>query len=205
MEYLTRAIGIKNMVDDMLTETDWESVDISNTLAHVTLEKKQFDNFVLDHYRASVIVSLPQKNISNNVWNITEEEAQRLETNITKLTVLEEIEKSSCKIMRQVNSVPLPFDDRETVFVWFKFDEENSTYLIGFSVDHDSVLVDPKLVRTSVSLTVFKFTAINDDTTLVQRLLNADPNGYIPKFVIDSQAHKVAETLAQIHTLGSGI
>lgn len=201
-EYFDKAQKLKTEFDIMFSETDWESITLDSSLSSiVTLEKKHYDNFILDHYRATTTVDTPKEQLVEIEWTMSLEEAQKYESNISEYRVLEEFINPLCKIKRQVNTLPTPLYDRETIFIQYRFDEENATYYIGFSIDYTIFGLTGNFVRTSVPITAFKFTAINDKQTLVQKLINADPNGYIPKFVIDSQAHKLAEALAKYHTL----
>lgn len=213
MEYLDKAITFKAVIDDMLSQSDWIPVALDDNIkSTVTMDQKHFDGFPLSHYRANTIVNISKDRLCNMEWNMIFEEAKLYETNITEYSVLEENNNldykgvsgitidSPCKIKRQVNSLPFPFNDRESIFAQYMFIDDSS-YIIGFSVDHPSAPLTDEFVRTTIPITAFKFTTLGENRTLVQRLVNVDPNGYIPEFIIRSQAHKLTEALYKLHEL----
>lgn len=198
MEHIAQAIKLKQLVDDLLTETDWESIEVDELIApNICFEKKHFDGFVYDHYRIATTINLSKSVLANLEWNLKKRQVVNKPDNIIDYEVLEEFSEPKCKIKRQINSIPF-FSKRETVFAQYMFVTDLYTWIIGFSVDHILAPPNDNMVRTSVPITAYKYTMINENTTFVQRLINANPNGNIPDFIVKSQVNNLAESLAKL-------
>lgn len=201
------AIMVKNFASKFFDETDWNLIKGLDEKNHTLLECKKFDGYPLAHYRAKTTINLPKDQLVNIVWEATPDSAKLDDPGIVSLDILESHVETpdmpAYKVRRQLNNLPWPCWQRETVFSQFKFDEENCTWLVGFSADHqDAPRNDSKYVRTNVELSVYKYTTIDSGTTCVQRITNINPNGSIPEFVIKTQAKRLVNAFNRWHNLG---
>jgi hypothetical protein len=184
-----KVYALLDEADQKLSETGWQ-VEIKNDIHEAPLlESKQFPGFALPHYRASVIINMDRKYLSDIIFNNDEKKAQMDDPGIISLAVLEKSENH--KIRYQVNYLGHLISNRETVFAQYKLEKENVTYLVGYSVDHPAA--GGKGVRTEVAMSVYKYTSLEENKTLVQRIANVNPGGWIPTFVITAQAGKMID------------
>ena len=173
----------------MFNECDWKLLKDESETNVAILESKQFKNYVLPHYRIRATINLPIADLVNLVWDTTMISAKVDDPSIVEFKVIEETE--DYKIRRQVNQPNLPFVwPRETVFIQHKHIEDNGdVWLIGYSVDHaDCPINDKEVVRTKMAMSVYRYIAITDTRTLVQRVANIDPRGSIPLVAIKATA-----------------
>ena len=201
------ALMVKKYGSNFFDETDWKLEKELNEKNHTLLECKKFDGYPLAHYRATTTVKLPREKLVSIVWDATPDSAKLDDPGIVSLDVLESHtetpDMTAYKVRRQINKLPWPCWKRETVFSQFKFDDENSTWLVGFSADHqDAPRDDSNYVRTNVELSVYRYTSIDSGTTCVQCIKNINPNGLIPEFVIKTQAKRLVNAFNRWHNLG---
>lgn len=174
---------------NMFNQSDWKLLKDESETNVAILESKQFKNYVLPHYRIRATINLPISDLVNLVWDTTMISAKVDDPSIVEFRVIEETE--DYKIRRQVNQPNLPFVwPRETVFIQHKYVEDNGdVWLIGYSVDHaDCPINDKEVVRTKMTMSVYRYIAITENRTLVQRVANIDPRGSIPLVAIKATA-----------------
>lgn len=198
-------------------EKDKKSDDIvSRVLSNGPTELLEIKDSENNTYVSTYYVSTMTKGSIMNpvlfVWDSTLESAQRYDSSIIDLKVIEEgvviVDlpdgkgdslqiKAEYKVRRQVNQMMRPIWNRETVFAQVKFELTPSETLItslrqiclvGFSVNSPHAPLDTaNFVRTDVNFSVYKFT----EKTLfnkIERVANILPGGNIPGFVVKSQA-----------------
>lgn len=197
-----KAIGLKDLASDLFDEKDWNVVIQSDDDNATLLEKKQFDGYSLPHYRTKVTINLPKHQLVNMIWNANLESTQKDDANVTTFEEIETNADPAFKVRRQINKLPFPCFPRETVFIQFRIEELETTWLVGFSIDHPDYPVNMwRAIRTSLDMSVYRFYSVSQNQTVVQRITNIDPNGLIPKSVIVSQEKKLVSQFNRWHSL----
>lgn len=160
----------------------------------ITMEYKYFPDVCdLARYRIQATIKKPLNTVVGFVWDATQESMQKDDPSVKVMEVLET--GNNCKVRRIVHGMSWPIWDRETVFAQMKHQNGNDVWLIGFSVDHDSAPLKPKeYVRTKVHMSVYKYSPIDENTTLIQRVAQVDPCGAIPHWAVEQKAGKAMET-----------
>lgn len=201
-ETLKHAQKLQEAAATMLMETDWDIVkDIDEDNA-TSLEKKKFQKFNLPHYRLSTMVNLPRENVVEIIWNATETSAKVDDPEIKSYQILHE--EDNFRVRRQINRLKWPCWPRETVIAQHRFDTSDSTWLVGFSINCPSVPEKPsKYVRSSLSISCYRYHELGPNQTQVERITNIDPNGDIPGWVITSQTGKMVNAFNRWNALGS--
>lgn len=187
------ARNVKEQADVLLNESGWRlEIASGNTF----LESKQTNNFSLPYYRVCSFIDLPRERLVNIVWNATRRSASIDDPTIRSLETL--VENENYKIKRQTNDMGFLLWTRETLFAQHKFVEDDVTWLVGYSVLHPSVpLQNDVYVRTSLNMSVYKYTALTPTRTLVQRIVNINPNGSIPASVVKMYSGKLVDAFVR--------
>lgn len=188
--------------DNMLKETDWKTELKAKDDNYTLLESKQYGGYNLPHYRALTFVDLPKETVIGLVWNTEDTKTAQIDDpNITFLQVLDK--SANYKIRQQVNQLRSPIWPRETVFYQERVEQGDTTYLIGFSINHPlAPLRKTEVVRTNVAMSVYKYTSITPNKTKVERIANVDPCGWIPTFAIKAQVGKLVNAFNRWVLLG---
>jgi hypothetical protein len=181
---------MRAVADYLLSEPGWKMEIPPDNQDAAYLESKQTKKFVLPYYRIHIIINLPKETLVNIIWKATKFSALIDDPTITSLETLEETRMY--KIRRQVNEMGFLCWPRETVFIQHRFDIDDVTWLVGYSVNHPyAPLREHMYVRATLNLSVYKYTALAQNKTLVQRIVNINPNGHIPVAIIKSYSGKL--------------
>lgn len=148
------------------------------------------------------IIDSARERLVKIVWNATCQSASIDDSTIRSLVTL--IEKGNYKIKCQTNDMGFLLWTRETLFVHHKFVEGDVTWLVGYFILHLSVpLRNDMHVRTSLNMSVYKYTALTLTRTLVQRIVNINPNGNIPVLVVKKYSKKLVDAFVRWQSLVS--
>ena len=171
--------------------TDWKPYKNDGI---VTMEYKYHPDVCdLARYLISTTIKKPINTLVDYVWDATLESMQKDDPSVKELEILEI--GANYKVRRIVHGMSWPVWDRETVFNQVKYHEGNNIWLIGYSIDHHRAKLTPsKNVRTNLHLSVYKYTALDENTTSIQRVAQIDPSGNIPHFIVESVAGKAMKT-----------
>lgn len=190
---------VKELADALLSESDWR-LEVASGSTY--LESKQTYKYPLPYYRVRSIIDLPRERLVNIVWNATYKSASIDDSTIRSLETL--IKKENYKIKYQTNDMGFLLWTRETLFVQHKFVEDDVTWLVGYSILHPSVpLQNDVYVRTSLNMSVYKYTALTPTRTLVQRIVNINPNGNIPASIVKMYSGKLVDAFVRWQGLTS--
>lgn len=150
----------------------------------------------LSRYRIRTTIHKPIQTVLGYVWDASFESMNKEDPSLVDFEILET--SRNYKVRRFLHKLAWPVWPRETVFTQVKHQEGDDVYLIGYSVDHNKApLKTDENVRTTVHLSVYKYTKIDNNTTLVQRVAQIDPNGLIPHSMVEAKAGKAMETFAK--------
>lgn len=197
-----KATKLQRLAEFMFNDKGWTVVQDSTKDHPTLLESKQFPGYPLQHVRLSVMIDLPKDELVDLVWSATHQSMLVDEPGLTTFNIIEST--PDCKIRQLIHDLTWPCWPRETVFVQEKkIENENETWLIGYSVKHPRVpLRDAEVVRTDVSMSVYKYTAFGPNRTKLQRVANVNPNGIIPIAIINGKAKEAAKSFNRWAGLG---
>ena len=189
-----------NISEKMFEDKTWDIIYSINHNNATLLTSREFYDFVLPYYKFEVTINLSMDKLIEPIWNATKETLTFDEPTLEHFSVIEE--KPSYKIKRQINKFPWPCWSRETLYAQHKIKKDNITWIVSYSIDHKEIPIVNDLVRTYVGISVYKFTLLEQNKTLVQRVLNVDPGGWIPPFIIKSQLENVIKIFNRWESLG---
>jgi len=150
----------------------------------------------LARYKIEATINKPIQTVLGYVWDATFDSMNKEDPSLIDFEILETGE--NYKVRRFLHQLSWPVWNRETVFTQVKHQEGNDVYLIGYSVDHNKApLKTHENVRTTVHLSVYKYTRVDQNTTRVQRVAQIDPNGDIPHWMVEAKAGKALDTFAK--------
>lgn len=150
----------------------------------------------LARYKIKTTIKKPIQTVVGYVWDATFESMNKEDPSLIGFEILET--GKNHKVRRFLHELKWPVWNRETVFNQVKHQEGDDIYLIGYSVKHNKApLKSDENVRTKVHLSVYKYTKVDNNTTLVQRVAQIDPCGAIPHWMVEAKAGKAMETFAR--------
>lgn len=156
--------------------TDLYSIDLNNQCS-------------IPCYMVKTNINKPQEELINKIWLGTLESVKKYDDLIQSFEVIEK--GDNWKIVSMVNSLPWPLWPRQLVYYQMKIIEGNTTYLISYSIDHDSIPYETdRYVRAKVCFSVYEFID-NNDHTVVTRMTQIDPCGNLPQLVIEMFSGKL--------------
>lgn len=122
-------------------------------------------------------------------------QAQINDPKVVSWRLLEENETDGKKwrVIEQTNSMGWPIWPRHTVFVQVRYDLEDSTYLVGFSVDHPNASILNDHVKSDIKFSVYKYSQGTYNHAHVSRITLIDPKGYIPTALIKAYSGKMVD------------
>ena len=189
--YHTTAHSLLETAKLYLYQPNWNFVlEKSGTL----LESRDFpDTCSIPCYRVSTTIKKQKDDLCSRIWDISQQSARIDDPDITSLTIIET--GPNHKIRRQTNHMPWPLWPRETVSVQVRIDEGDTTWFVGYSIDHPDVVQTDAYVRTNVHMSVYEITMLDPNSTRVRRVVQLDPCGDIPTFLVTSQTGKMVDAI----------
>ena len=189
--YLTKALEILNETKQSLEEKDWVFVlENDGTL----LEKKEFPEICpTPRYKLNSIIDKNTQDLINKIWCADYDSSKRDDCDIIDWEIVES--GDDCKVIRQTNKMPWPIWTRESVVAQVKIVDDNITWIISYSIDHELVPIDEaNYVRTGVYMSVYGFENC-ENATKVYKVVQINPAGSIPVSVVNMYAGKLANAV----------
>ena len=120
----------------------------------------------------------------NKIWTIDEAQAKINDPNVQSWC---EIEKgANWKVWSQINTLGFIIWPRHTIFAKTKIDYGNKCYLVAHSVKYPGIKVNTRThVENIIHLLVYEFEENANGTTSVWCIVQVDPKGLIPTWLID--------------------
>lgn len=180
-QYIKLATDVLEKARKLMSDTKWDPVATSNE--GTKLEKKDLpDVCPIPCYLVTSTIDKPKDELVNKVW---EADFERAKKNDPQLKMMVEVESGPYwKVRSQYNGLGPLIYDRHTVFAQVKMDIANSTYLVGYSVDHPKVPLLTSHVRTQMHMSVYEFTELTPNKTQIKRIAQVDPKGSIPVWIV---------------------
>ena len=177
----------------LLRENDWNFISNNN---NILLESKVFpDICAVPCFRTTTTVNKTIDYLMNSLWNETEEDRKKEDPDIIAWSCIQS--EPTFRVCTQINKMQWPLWSRETVYVQMKVIENDASWFITFSIDHDAVPLKPTLyVRALIHLSIYKF-SIENGQTRVHRMSHIDPSGNIPSSIITLYAGKLCKPLIE--------
>eukprot|EP01090_Pellita_catalonica_P009904 TRINITY_DN210_c0_g1_i1.p1 TRINITY_DN210_c0_g1~~TRINITY_DN210_c0_g1_i1.p1 ORF type:complete len:211 (+),score=45.53 TRINITY_DN210_c0_g1_i1:36-635(+) len=164
----------------------------------VKLESKGVGGNPIDCYRcqATLIKGRKAKDCVEEIFSWDKEGWKTLVEDSQEFRVVESGENEN--IFYQRVSLPWPIWHRDTVIRCTKFLEEGKGYLLFESVEHDKEPEQPsKYVRAQLLIGMMAFEDVEGGVKMT-RLVQVDPKGSIPLWVISAGATKVHAGLIRL-------
>ena len=183
-DYFCQAVDIIKKIKLFALEDDW--IIMSDPSDKTVLKKKYFPEVS----ETACYFMIKQVNKSddyliNREWRMTEEEVKKHDSTIVSSIDIEF--GLDWRIVHQVNSICWPVWPRDLVFTQFKIIDGNTTWIVGNSIEHVHAPHNPlEYIRATIHMTAWGFTPINQNKTMVTRVLFVDPHGNIPEYFINA-------------------
>ena len=188
MPYKLIAKELLEKAKKMINETDWTFYSNNQD---IKLETKMYPNCPVPCFRANGFVNAE----THKVFNVANENNSEVDADILEFK-LEKYDDDT-NIVKQVNKLPWPLWSRKALTALTKIVEDNGNcWIIGHSTP-DSKDETDKYVTVNVHMSVFGFIPENYGTR-VWRITHIDPAGYIPTYVINSNAEKFSHAILEM-------
>lgn len=164
-------------------------IHVSTNKHGTTLHKKHIETSDIPCYIVETTIKKNASDLASKIWDVTEDIVKKYDHDITSW---KEIEKGDTwKVCHQTTAAPWPIWPRELAFSQVKIVEDNTIWLVAFSVDHEQVpLRDKEFVRAIIIMSIWGFTAVNENETKVCRIVHVEPRGSIPTWVVNATVNK---------------
>eukprot|EP00005_Dracoamoeba_jomungandri_P012086 CAMPEP_0174263864 /NCGR_PEP_ID=MMETSP0439-20130205/20430_1 /TAXON_ID=0 /ORGANISM="Stereomyxa ramosa, Strain Chinc5" /LENGTH=223 /DNA_ID=CAMNT_0015349475 /DNA_START=28 /DNA_END=696 /DNA_ORIENTATION=- len=181
---------------------EWTVEKDSNGSIMYSLENKEDSPFAVYRVEAEIPDKTPSE-LVDRLWEFEEEEWQQLDSAVKTFEKVEELDFTErAKVVYQVNKVPFPLWNRDTVALWTVFNEDPAYYCVATSCTHPDKPEYPKqYVRNTLVIGMFCFEPSEEGGTKATRIIQIDPQGNIPVSLVSLTAtkiHAVLERLANV-------
>lgn len=173
----------------LIEDNDWQTIE--QTPHIVTQRRFTEENNNLACYRSYGHVKRNFKDLANYVLSLYDnhENARKFDNDISEYAVIASVDDHT-RICRQVNSLPWPIWSRESLYLQTCKAYDESAYIIMYSIDHDNVPEQTdKYVRSNIIISGYAFISVPDGT-IVHRLAQIHPGGYIPTSILNNYSSK---------------
>lgn len=202
-DYKTKCLQVLERAKTLLFETDWTPQSNNND---ILLESKNFPEVCpVACFRATTLVDKSIDYLMDQLVNETEESRKLEDPDIVSWNLVESsnhsdlstLKPNGYRVCTQINKMQWPLWSRETVYAQMKVIEDDASWFVNFSVNHESVpLQENQYVRAIIYLSVYKFSK-EGDKTRVHRISHIDPSGNIPSSVVTLYSGKLTQPLEQ--------
>jgi len=203
-EYKSQAEEAFQKAKDLLQRDDW------------SLRKEDRNGAVMSELQVEgepikclkVMGFIPEvapKDLALSLWDFGEEEWKKMETTVKSFEVVQFVEGigTKAKVCYQVNSLPWPLSDRDTVALWTMFEEEDSYYFVSTSVRHPEKPETSNRVRNTLILGLY-LVEPGDGGTEVVRMIHINPNGNLPSALVNKGNERVYDMIKNLAEIGVG-
>jgi hypothetical protein len=186
IKVFTRALGLMKC----------DGWTVSQGINSIVAEKLKLPESNVLYYKVTAeSIDRPLNELVSKIWDSTEKSAKKYEPTTVEWKVLEVGE--NWKTRAQVNNLGVKgVYPRQIVFKQTKIDVSRKesmetgiaegVYLIAHSVEHPDAPLDPNnYVRANVKMSVYHFSSLENGETKVVRIVNVDPCGWLPKWLVN--------------------
>jgi len=203
-EYREAAEDALNRAKDLLERDDWNLKKEEQTgvvMSDVTVEGEPIRCMKVMGF----IPNVDAKELALAMWNFAEPEWKKMENTVKSFEVVEYLDGigSKAKVCYQVNSLPWPMSDRDTVALWTMFEENDKYYFVSTSVIHASKPETSKFVRNTLVLGLYLIEPAENGTE-VTRLIHINPNGNLPTAVVNKGNERVYDMIKNLAEIAVG-
>lgn len=183
---------------------DWNEISFEDTglngLDDIKLWDRDLEGTPVRAGKASGTLPIDPKGIFEKLWAYDVEWIKRFDSQLVSFVKI--LEEGDVQLVRTRMAAPMPLSYREFVTVRTKKVVGNVYYIYSVSVnyptgDKDS---DPSCVRGAVHINGFIIRPVEDNPNqaYVTRIVQMDPKGAVPLFVVDMMKRKAAEFVAKL-------
>lgn len=180
-----------NLVNSLLESKNWEQLSV---IDGVITERLQVQGSNFYCYKSHGHVNCKSKYVSDFIWNFydSDNSIKKLDPDIDNYKIVSEIEKDKLRLCHQINKLPWPFTDRESVYLQCRKKINDTEYIYMYSVACEQIPEQPKkYVRTKIEISAYIITdQPNENGCFIQRLAHIDPRGNMPSSIINYNASK---------------
>lgn len=205
-KYLAAGSEVLRQAKDYLSQPDW--THISKNKNGTILKKKDLPEISsIPCYLVETMINKPVNDLVSKIWDVDEMIVKKNDPEITSWKQIESGTGSSkaksgnggsWKVCQQTNSAPWPIWPRELAFSQVKIVEDDTVWLVAFSVDHPLVpLRDKEFVRAHIFMSIWCFTPENG-LTMVRRIVHVEPRGLIPTWVVNATVNKHVDIIEKL-------
>lgn len=184
------ADNVLNEAKQLFKDGSWDHV---LTRADISLHKKSLDKCPISAYLVTGTYSKSKEDMVNKIWNVSSpEDAKKNEPNLNMWKLLDR--GLNWKIVSQCVNMPFPVWPRHAVFEQVRYDINNDTYLVGFSVDHPDIQLHSSThVTAHLHMSVYEYHDNGNKTTTVKRITLVDPKGWLPISVVEAKSQDLVD------------
>ena len=137
---------------------------------------------------------------AEEMWKFEETDWKQIIAEVYQFKVIESLDwHPRSKICYQINKIPFPLWNRDTVALWTLFNEEDDYWAIATSIDYETIPQYPKkYVRNILYLSSYHFSPSGDGGTEITRLMHINPMGHIPPAIVRLGASRLFTGLANL-------
>ena len=186
-KYLKSGNIVLESFKTLLSESGWTQV--SKNSKGTILRKKDVTTSSIPCYHLETKLNHKAIDLASKIWDVNETIVKKYDHDIT---FWKEIEKGdNWKVCHQTTGAPWPIWPRELAFSQVKIIDNDTIWLVAFSIDHELVpLRDKEYVRANILMSIWGFTEITPDQTLVTRIVHVEPKGSLPTWLINATVSK---------------
>lgn len=209
VDYLTLGETARQLALQFETQAGWEEYmdKDGTTMKSLVVDKVPLKAYLLTRW----CPDLPPSDFAFRMWEFKAAQWQAVTSKVEDFKVVEELQafpsndwplQTPMKICYQINKLPFPLWNRDTVALWTMFDEGNGSYrLVATSIEDDRHPVYTKqYVRNQLFVSSFLLTP-EKGGTLITRIMHVNPMGQIPRRVINYGAAKLHSAMAKLEQM----
>jgi len=176
LNYIAQATELLGEAKQLFNDSDWKHVSTKNG---IDLHSMDNGTCPFPAYRVRSTFNKSKDELVNNIWGVNSVEQAKV--NDPKLVSWERIAfGDNWKVISQTNTTVWPIWPRQIIFCQVKFEEEDHTYLVGRSVDHQGASLVDGHVLAHLHMSVYDYCDNKNGTTTVNRITLLDPKGQMP-------------------------
>jgi len=196
---------LQQAVEDIKDDESWEmqvlKADLCTQVPELRMVSKCITGSGIRAVKVSGIIKTPPQSLFNFFYSMTDKTKQEYDTNLIDCTTVREVTKE-IKVQRLRYSAPFPIYPRE--FVVLRVDKQinGSYYLFSSSISYDACPATTQFVRGVMRVSGLIMQP-NENGTLLTKIVQIDPRGSIPAFVVNLVGYKQAEFYVTLNSLFS--
>lgn len=150
-----------------------------------TLQSQNYPECSIPAYMVKTTIHKSKSELLKKLWDIDEAGAKKNDSKIQSWRIVG-CKGDDWKVIEQITNMMFPIWSRQLIFAQVKINsiEENTTYLVGFSVNHPDAHIDKNSVLAHLHMSVYEYSSNSDGSTTITRITQIDPKGTIPVSLI---------------------